>query len=68
VDQVLSTLDDEARYEVAGQAWTAIDELLPVIPIGLEVQVSMMKPNIKYVKSVGGMATGPMNLIDLRVE
>lgn len=68
VDQVLSTLDDEARYEVARQAWTAIDELLPVIPIGLEVQVSMMKPNIKYVKSVGGMATGPMNLIDLRVE
>jgi len=68
VDEVLSTLDDEARYEVAGQAWAAIDELLPVIPIGLEVQVNMMKPNITYVKSVGGMATGPTNLIDLRIE
>jgi len=68
VDQVLSTLDDEPRYKVAKQAWTAINDLLPTIPIGLEVQVNMMKPNIKYVKSVGGMATGPTNLIDLRVE
>ena len=68
VDEVLSTLDDEARYEVAGQAWTAINDLLPVIPVGLEVQVNMMTPNITYIKSVGGMAAGPTNLIDLKVE
>jgi ABC-type transport system substrate-binding protein len=69
INQVLTTIDDDARYELAKQAWAKINDLLPEIPIGLEVQTNMMKTNITYTKSVGGaMTAGPMQLVDLTIS
>ena len=69
VDQVLTTLDNEARYALAKQAWAAIDALMPVVPIALEVQSSFSTANITYAKThVGGMAAGPTQLVDLTIS
>jgi hypothetical protein len=45
-----------------------INEDLPFVPICLEVATTMMTSNLEYEKSVGGMAAGPANLIDLTVN
>jgi ABC-type transport system substrate-binding protein len=69
IDQVLSTLDDETRWDIARQAWAAINALLPEIPIGVEYQVSFSTPNITYTKThIGGMNMGPTQLVDLTVS
>jgi peptide/nickel transport system substrate-binding protein len=68
ITQALATVDNDARAELISQAYTIINEDLPFIPICLEVATTMMKPDMVYVKSVGGMAAGPGNLIDLTVN
>jgi ABC-type transport system substrate-binding protein len=67
VDQVLTELDDDTRYGYAADAWELIDALMPAIPIGQEVQTNFSIPTIVYIKSIGGMAAGPRQLVDLRV-
>jgi peptide/nickel transport system substrate-binding protein len=68
VMEALKTLDNDARAELAKQAYAIINEQLPMIPIVLEVTTYMMESNITYVASVGGMAAGPLNLVDLTVK
>jgi peptide/nickel transport system substrate-binding protein len=68
VAEALQTLDNDARAALAKQAYAIINEELPMIPIVLEVAVTMMESNITYTASVGGMTAGPLNLIDLTVE
>jgi peptide/nickel transport system substrate-binding protein len=68
ISQALSTIDDEARGKLVSQAYTIINDDLPFVPICLEVATTMMTSDISYEKSVGGMAAGPANLIDLTVS
>lgn len=68
ISQALSTIDDEARGVLVSQAYVIIDGDLPFVPICLEVATTMVTPDISYSKSVGGMAAGPANLIDLTVN
>jgi peptide/nickel transport system substrate-binding protein len=68
ITEALATVDDDARAELISQAYAIINEDLPFIPILLEVATTMMKANIEYEKSVGGMTGGPGNLIDLTVN
>ena len=68
VSQALETTDNDARAELVSQAYATINEDLPFVPICLEVATTMMTSNIEYEKSVGGMAAGPANLIDLTVN
>jgi peptide/nickel transport system substrate-binding protein len=67
VDQVLSELDDSTRYGLAADAWELIDDLLPAIPVGQEVQTNFSIPTVVYIKSIGGMMQGPRQLVDLRI-
>jgi peptide/nickel transport system substrate-binding protein len=68
ISEALATLDNDARAELVSQAYAIINDDLPFVPICLEVATTMMKSNMEYKKSVGGMAAGPANLIDLTVE
>ena len=68
VDQALTTLDDEDRWDIAKEAWAAIDELLPQIPIAQEVHTSFLQPNISYTESVSGLYAGPTQLVDLSIS
>ena len=68
ITQALATVDNDARGELISQAYTIINDDLPFVPICLEVATTMIKPEIAYEKSVGGMAAGPGNLIDLTVN
>jgi peptide/nickel transport system substrate-binding protein len=68
IEQGLQTVDNTARGKLISQAYTTINNDLPFVPICLEVATSMMKSNITYTKSSGGMNTGPANLNDLTVK
>lgn len=68
IDQALQTMDDAARAKLVKQAYTTINNDLPFVPIALEVVTTMLKSNITYTKSVGGMNAGPANLNDLSVS
>jgi peptide/nickel transport system substrate-binding protein len=68
IKQALGTVDNAARAKLIKQAYAIINNDLPFVPIVLEVATSMMKSNIEYVPSIGGMTAGPANLIDLRVK
>jgi peptide/nickel transport system substrate-binding protein len=68
VEQIIETIDDEARAPLIAQAYQIIKAAHPVIPICLEVATSMSAANVTYTKSYGGMGAGPTRLCDLTKE
>jgi peptide/nickel transport system substrate-binding protein len=70
IDQAVATMDENERAALVKQAMQIIDKVLPAIPIALEINSFMMKPNIVYTptKKGTGFEYPPANLKDLKFK
>jgi len=69
IDQSTVTVDPVKRGELIKQVFQQVNKDLPIIPIYRLVDVFLLKSNLVYTQTTGGMAGSPVHhLLDLKLK